>query len=97
VNLFAWRATNPRELKPLGTTERIGALNDWYLSCTEGDVVAAWGAGFPYQHEFGRQRIYQVEKLLNRSLMCVKKTEQRPWHPLYVPYGAFLSLKETNA
>jgi hypothetical protein len=95
VNLFAWRATDPKELKSLGREERVGPKNNDYLPKDGEDVVAAWGAGFPYNHDFGRSRIfYTTECLKSINLMCVRKTEQRPWHPLYVPYGEFQSLKE---
>ena len=94
VNLFAYRATNPKDLLPLGD-QIFGPDNDSYIReiPTEETVVAAWGS-FPYPHNWLYRRVESVVKLLDRKLWCVKKSGPdsvpRPWHPLYVPYGPLI-------
>lgn len=92
-NLFAYRATKPQDLIRLGVEERVGPLNDEALGCIKNDltIVAAWGS-FCQQYPWGQPRIDYVKKLLDRKLMCVKKTADRPWHPLYVKYGPLETL-----
>lgn len=98
VNLFAFRATDPKELLEW-TTAAIGQENDWYIEKIPADetVVAAWGS-FPYPHNWAYHRVERVIQLLNRKLWCVKKSGTspvfRPWHPLYVPYGNLIELSE---
>ena len=95
VNLFAYRTSSPKILvrqygAGLGV---IGPNNDAYIRelPPEEMVVAAWGSSF-YGDTFIRFRINVVKELLNRKLWCVKQTEGRPWHPLYVPYGPLIEL-----
>lgn len=81
VNLFAYRATDPRDLKII--PKPIGYKNNHYIKeqCHDADlVVAAWGN---YGHLLKRDK--QVLKLLkNVSLKCFKITAQgQPAHPLY--------------
>lgn len=86
LNLFSFRATNPRNLpmNDRGTDE----TNDTLLANINPneDVVVAWG-GNPYKNAFGRARVERVLELLNRKLYCVRQSNSRPHHPLYVPYG----------
>jgi hypothetical protein len=89
-NLFAWRATNPKELvEKRGFADVVGPENDSYLAGIPSwaTVVCAWGSFInsqPSLHYRGRE----VKRMLTgRKLMCVKRTEDRPWHPLYVKYG----------
>jgi len=86
VNLFAYRATKPRDLKtahdPIGpgndaTIERIAASTD--------RVVAAWGS---HGRLLGRGR--DVAERLPGAL-CLGHTHRgEPRHPLYVPATAAL-------
>lgn len=90
ANLYAWRATDPRELRaarrPVGEVRPDGLnLNDWWLStlASEADyVVAAWGASpGPV-----RGRPERVVDLLSNcgSLYALELTKHRcPKHPLY--------------
>ena len=87
VNLFAFRATDPRNLK--GAADPVGPEND--ASLTEGaewsDVVlCAWGG-----HGQLNDRAGCVTPLLQRSgkpLLHLGLTQTgHPKHPLYVAYG----------
>ncbi|WP_374662190.1 DUF1643 domain-containing protein [Inhella sp.] len=81
TNLFAWRATDPREL--LAAHDPVGPRNDAALrlhharsSCT----VAAWGAQGTHQ---GR---HQVVRAMLPHLHCLRLTKDgHPAHPLYLP------------
>jgi hypothetical protein len=78
-NLFALRATDPREL--LGAADPIGPDGDVSLAAARNAdlVIAAWGAWVP----FGRDQ--QALWLLRRTpLYCLGLTKQGyPRHPLY--------------
>lgn len=99
VNLFAWRAKEPREL--LETPDPVGPDNEMAISnamCQAGLVVVAWGAAFrPDLLARGAGRtIFQVAELgqaLNVRMACLGRTRSRgnqPRHPLYVPRDARL-------
>jgi hypothetical protein len=80
VNLFAFRATDPREM--MAASDPVGPDNDRYLrNCNDMGtlVVAAWGAtgGF-------KNRDREVVQLLER-LGCLGTTKAGyPRHPLYL-------------
>lgn len=85
VNLYAFRATDPRQLVKAGYP--IGEANDHWLyeRARSADAVClAWGAHAP------DSRAEYVISLLRRAhskpLMCLGKTKAgKPRHPLYVP------------
>lgn len=92
VNLFALRATDPREL--LQTIDPVGPENDKYvlMACRDTNIVAAWG-----NHGMLLYRDIAVKHLLKgRSLLSLGETKNRnPKHPLYlsekttlIPYPA---------
>jgi len=88
VNLFAYRATDPNELKI--QEKPIGYKNNNIIKelCTNADlVVAAWG-----NHGSLLQRDKKVLKLLKAvSLKCFKiSVKGQPAHPLYQPKNATL-------
>ena len=97
VNLFALRATDPRELAR--APDPIGPDNDAIIAKavlrardSGGCVVAAWGA-----HAIARRRAAVVEAIRQNgaALMCLGLTKDgSPRHPLYVrsdePLGAWL-------
>lgn len=92
VNLFAWRATNPKELPTV--EEPIGSENDRTIEerCLAADwVICAWGSD-----KFGQRRarvVLESLRRLNIHLRCLRKSKDgHPWHPLYVPYGMPISL-----
>jgi hypothetical protein len=91
VNLFAWRATNPKELPAVA--DPIGPENDQHIvwACTApmlGTVVAGWGA-----NKFAARRARQVATLIraHRTPKCFRRSQEgNPWHPLYLPYESEL-------
>jgi hypothetical protein len=90
VNLFALRATDPRELR--GHPDPVGAGNDWFIRehCAAGRlVIAAWGA-----HGQLRSRDQVVLAMLReaRAAACSLGVTAggMPRHPLYLPRGARL-------
>jgi hypothetical protein len=91
VNLFALRSTDPKNMLKHweNGVDIVGTGNDAYVGelPPEETVVAAWGSTFKTKW-FVQSRIVKTIELLNRPLMCLKKTiDGHPWHPLYVPYG----------
>jgi hypothetical protein len=90
VNLFALRATDPRELR--GHPDPVGAGNDWFIRehCAAGRlVIAAWGA---HGRLLGRDRA--VLALLREARAAVLSlgvtAGGMPRHPLYLPRRAQL-------
>lgn len=80
LNLFAYRATNPREMKT--ALDPIGPDNDAFLRMnSDGVLLAAWGT-----HGTFRQRGDEVRRLLSaRPLHCLGVTANgQPKHPLYL-------------
>ena len=80
-NLFAWRATDPRELQR--ASDPVGPENDRHLAEMSGgaDVtIVAWGA-----HDVQRGRASDVLGLLKGSVEHLGLTKQgHPRHPLYL-------------
>jgi len=88
TNLFAYRATNPDELKQ--QQDPIGYKNNHYIKilCKQADlIVVAWGN---FGHYLNRDK--KVLKLLQDvPLMCFKITSKgQPIHPLYQAKDAAL-------
>jgi hypothetical protein len=81
LNLFAFRATDPRDLKQ--ATDPIGPDNDKHLlaEVSQADrVIACWGDHGKF---LGRNR--QVSDLLAVSFECLLKNRTgAPHHPLYL-------------
>ncbi len=85
VNLFGWRATDPRALAR--SANPVGKENDWYISkaveMAKGPIVAAWGA-----HPFAVKRAAFVMSEIESAgatLQCLGLTKDgHPRHPLYV-------------
>lgn len=82
TNLFAWRATDPRELRD--AVDPVGPGCDKYIEEMPGDVVIAWGATRPRPDT--ASRIVRVSWLLRGkrvyNLGLTKDGSCR--HPLYV-------------
>lgn len=81
ANLFAWRATDPQELRR--AIDPVGPENDRRLmmlsSCADA-VIAAWGAQGSY-----RNRATEVLGLLEGTVEHLGLTRQgHPKHPLYL-------------
>ncbi len=91
VNLFAWRATNPKELPHIA--DPVGPDNDTHIlwACTAPlmlSVVAGWGA-----NKFAAKRAGRVMVLIQggarRDIKCFRRSAHgTPWHPLYLPYSS---------
>ena len=91
LNIFGWRATDPKELKavsdPIGALNKNAFLNmdDW-LDAPINDVVCAWGA---HGKLHGRGSIVTGwltgEDHKHRKIFCLGKTKSgSPKHPLYL-------------
>lgn len=87
ANLFAFRATDPREMRKAG--DPIGPENDKHIlsACGYSDmVICAWGNIGSY-----RKRADEVVALLNNNnivLNCLGVTKAgEPQHPLYIGYS----------
>lgn len=82
-NLFAFRATNPKQLAMV--EDPVGPMNNYYLDQIRGWVLCAWGR-HPYQ-----DRVQFVTQLLKRNgckLVCLGKTKEGyPKHPVRLPYS----------
>lgn len=86
ANLFAFRATKPRDM--MTEADPVGPDNDSWLKdianwCSL--VICGWGA-----HGSHRGRDIEVRKLLQGlELHCLRLTKQgQPNHPLYLPKNA---------
>lgn len=87
VNLFAWRATDPKNLKSAGFP--VGEENDWaiWLNAKESAdvVICAWGA-----HARGLARTQEVMGMLKgwniRPKALSLLADGTPAHPLMLPY-----------
>lgn len=95
TNLFAFRATKPKDMK--AAADPVGPDNDKHLgrlAQRAGVVVAAWGADGTY-----RGRNTEVLAMLDQTLHCLSLTKDgHPGHPLYlkktlvpVPLGSDLA------
>ncbi len=88
VNLFAFRATDPADLRRAGFP--IGPDADIYIaSALEGSdaICAAWGAIGERGPAVDRvQQLVPVLRASRKALMCLKVTRSgHPQHPLYLP------------
>ena len=83
VNLYALRATDPRELRK--HADPVGPDNDYYLcrvAVEYGPIICAWGANAD------SERVRHVVAMLRKygaQLWCLGVTKDgHPRHPLYV-------------
>lgn len=87
VNLFAYRATNPKKL--LEVDDPVGPANVATIRQRLADtpiVIAAWGAWWRQQpHPPRRIPIDQLAAAAGHRLQCLGQTARgEPRHPLYV-------------
>jgi len=87
-NLFAFRATDPNDLKR--AEEPIGHLNDSAIDLAlsiSGRTIAAWGT---HGSHLGRdKRVLRRAGAMNATLHALKLTAGgMPGHPLYLPKAA---------
>lgn len=86
LNLFALRATDPRQLRRVA--DPIGPRNDETLAAffaeDDGPLIAAWGA---HGQLYGRS--LQVRRMTDRPFLHLGLTQAgEPMHPLYRPSQA---------
>ncbi len=82
VNLFAWRATDPKQLQCV--EDAVGSKNDELLAKLPSDwpVVVGWGKDKAATPE----RVRAVLALLNRDVQCLATNKDgSPGHPLFLP------------
>ena len=84
VNLYAWRATAPRELA--ASPDPVGMFADDFISAAvffSSRVVCAWGA---YDRLNGRDReVLELVTLMGKTPLCLGLTKGgHPKHPLYL-------------
>ena len=87
-NLFAWRATDPKEL--FGVEDPVGPENDVALAGMRDRarlVVCAWGAN---RVAHGTTRADSVRGMLGQSRALGLTRAGAPRHPLYVPAATSL-------
>lgn len=89
VNLYAFRATNPRDV--FRQDGRVGPENDYWISCAlwdaaevEAPVIAAWGANA----EVWRVRAVLALPGADRLTALGVTKDGHPRHPLYLPSTA---------
>lgn len=83
-NLFAWRATDPKELKRVD--DPVGLENDYHLtemSMAAEVTIAAWGV-----HGLYRDRAQEVLPFLCDVEHLGLTKDGYPKHPLYLPNDA---------
>ncbi len=84
VNLFAFRATEPRDL--MSSKEPVGCENDLWIKRLANDagvIVAAWGNDGSFM---GRSEMVTASLT---DLKCLKMNKTgEPAHPLYQPGSA---------
>jgi len=88
ANLFAWRATDPRELakasQPIGPENRRTLVS---ARLAAAQTICAWGAnGFAMPQAEKARRVLRTAK--RDPLWCLGLTASgQPRHPLYVSYS----------
>ena len=96
INMYAYRATDPRDLKQAGYL--IGPDNDTWLryvatsaALQNVPLICAWGA-----HARGTDRVDEVLKLFRETEVCLMALklldDGTPAHPLMLPYSCVNSL-----
>lgn len=94
VNLFALRATNPKELNkhpdPVGPENNDHIRRQMEKHVSGGLIVAAWGAN---KNLLTFVRADEIQAEYFGHLMCLGTTaDGMPRHPLYVPASTPLEL-----
>lgn len=94
TNLFAYRATDPADLRPLSVDVAIGPENDQHLveaAAGAARIVVAWGEGGELHGRAAAVLQLLAERLPAIELHCFKRNVSgQPAHPLYQPNSAVL-------
>lgn len=92
VNLYGWRATDPRELAK--AADPVGPRTDAILEAAIGRcdiMVCAWGA-HPMASERA-QRVWEIAQSHRPAVFCFGTTKAgHPKHPLYIKTGTPLEV-----
>lgn len=94
VNLWAFRATEPADLRLAGFP--IGPENDFFIELAvtfaQGPVICAWGSNPRSMRQTARaQQVLDLIRGAGRTPMTWRiSVKGDPWHPLYIPYDAQL-------
>lgn len=87
TNIFAWRATDPRDLRK--AAEPVGPDNDTALiegATWANDIIAAWGVHGA--HQARGEMVAKVLKAQQTPLYHLGLSKHgHPRHPLYLPYA----------
>lgn len=85
TNLFAFRATQPNDMKAVGARAIGEENNAWLQQCAAeaGMILAAWGKDGSH---LGRDK--QVAAMFPNLVCLGNNNDGSPKHPLYVPYEA---------
>jgi hypothetical protein len=89
VNLFAFRATFPRDLR--SAKDPIGPENDEEIADAlkrAGQVIAAWGVSVPRPHAHRPARVLELLKERGAVWALRITPTGAPEHPLYIPGDA---------
>ena len=93
INLFAYRATNPKDMKacddPVGgrwnDVHTFGSIQD--SKCGYKDIICGWGTHGG--HNKRDQYVYDLLRDFGLPIKALEWTKHgHPKHPLYVPYSA---------
>lgn len=87
INMFALRATDPRELTKVSVDDAVGADNDEVILCAAAlakEVVVAWGS-----HSTVVTRSSKLAAMIGPKAVCLGTNQDgSPKHPLYLPANA---------
>lgn len=88
-NLFAYRATDPKELLGgQGVTGGSRGNGELLVACTADLLVAAWGADVPFCRDREALDMFS-DQFPDKQVYCLGTTKQgKPRHPLYVKASA---------
>lgn len=91
TNLFAYRATKPKDMQNIKAVEASGGMDnlDWLALAAKGAgiIVAAWGTNGCWGEQDRLVCAHLKHMTPDKKLMCLRTTKDGfPEHPLYVPY-----------
>lgn len=92
VNVFAWRATRPEDLRAAGPPVSASAQRARRRALADCDaVVACWGA-VPWAREPARRTLHSILRIQGAVFVLGLSRAGHPRHPLYLPRTAQLRL-----
>jgi len=86
TNIFAWRATDPEEMKSV--RDPVGRGNDAAILKAAREaalVVCAWGNHGAHQERGSKILQFLEENSVAVNYLRINKTTGHPAHPLYLP------------